>query len=200
MSKPLFVAIATGMALGAVTACHGSVSIGSPVPPSAASPKPQPSSVSAAPSDYTNLLIKATDIPTSGEQFTALAAVRNPFGKTGIEGRFTNASGSRQIGDTILIQPDPAEAATALTSLKRNINANMKVTSTPQQAAVGLDGMLYPGATPDGSQAVTTLLFAEGRADVILEFHSAPDDPVPPDAAIELGQKQDAALKQGLPG
>jgi hypothetical protein len=76
----------------------------------------------------------------------------------------------------------------------------MKVTSTPQQAAVGLDGMLYPGATPDGSQAVTTLLFAEGRADVILEFHSAPDDPVPPDAAIELGQKQDAALKQGLPG
>jgi hypothetical protein len=200
MSNPLLVVVATGTALGALTACHGSVSIGSPTPPSAMSPSSQSTSVKAAPTDYTNLLINAGDIPTNGEPFTALDPVRNPFGKTGIEGRFTNASGSRQIGDTILIQGDAAEAAAALTNYKANIDANMKVTGTPQQAGVGVDGMLYPGTSSDGSQAVTTLLFSEGRADVILEFHSAPDDPIPPDAAIEFGQKQDAAVKQGLPG
>ncbi len=144
-------------------------------------------------------MINASDIPTNGEPFTALDPVRNPFGKTGIEGRFTNASGSRQIGDTILMQGDAAQAAATLANYKKNIDANMKVTGTPQQADVGADGMLYPGTSSDGSQAVTTMLFTEGTADVILEFHSAPDDPIPPDAAIEVGQKQDTVLKQGLP-
>jgi hypothetical protein len=35
---------------------------------------------------------------------------------------------------------------------------------------------------------------------VSLEFDSAPNDSVPPDGAIEIGQKQDAAIKAGLPG
>jgi hypothetical protein len=200
MTNPLLVVVTAATALGTLTGCHGSVSIGSPAPSSAASAGSQSRSVTPAPTDYAKLLISASDIPTNGEPFTALDPVRNPFGKTGIEGRFTNASGSRQIGDTILVQPDPAEAASTLTNFKTNIDANMKVTGTPQPAAIGADGMLYPGTTPDGSQAVTSLLFTEGRADVILEFHSAPDDPIPPEAAVELGQKQDAAVKQGLSG
>jgi hypothetical protein len=200
MTNPLLVAAATATALGVISGCHGSVSIGTPSSSPATSTTSQSSSVSAAPTDYTNLLIDASDIPTNGEPFTALPPIRNPSGKSGVEGRFTNASGSRQIGDTILVQPDAASAAAALTNFKKNIDANMKVTGAPQPAAVGTDGMLYPGTSADGSQAVTTLLFSEGRADVILEFHSAPDDPIPPDAAVEVGQKQDAALKQGLPG
>ena len=200
MTKPLFVVVAAATALGTLTGCHGSVSIGSPATSSATTAGSQSRTVTPAPTDYAKLLISASDIPTNGEPFTALDPVPNPFGKTGIEGRFTNPSGSRQIGDTILVQPDPAQAAAALTNFKTNIDANMKVTGTPQPAAIGADGMLYPGTSADGSQSVTTLLFTQGRADVILEFHSAPDDPIPPDAAVEVGQKQDAAIRDALPG
>jgi hypothetical protein len=188
--------------LAAITSCHVSSSIGSS--PSSLSPSKsatsQSSSIQAKPADYTALLIKAGDIPTNGEPFMALDPVRNPFGTSGIEGRFTNQSGSRQIGDTIVVLHDATEAATTLGDFKKNIGANMTITGTPQSAAVGTGGMLYLGTTTDGSQAMSTLLFAEGKAVTILEFHSALDDPVPPDAAIELGQKQDSAIKQGLPG
>ena len=202
MRNRLVVAVAAVTVLGAVTGCHASFSTGS----SSSAPSPttsvtsKSSSSQAEPADYSALLIKATDIPTNGEPFMALAPVPHPFGKPGVEGRFTNQSGSRQIGDTILIQPDASEAATALEDFKKNIGANMTITGTPQPAAMGTGAMLYSGTTPDRSQAVTTLIFAEGKAVTILEFHSAPDDPVPPDAAIELGQKQDSAIKQALPG
>jgi hypothetical protein len=43
------------------------------------------------------------------------------------------------------------------------------------------------------------LLFTEGRVFVTLEFDGAPDDPVPPDGVIDVGGKQDAAVKNGLP-
>jgi hypothetical protein len=35
---------------------------------------------------------------------------------------------------------------------------------------------------------------------VTLEFDGKPEDPVPPAFATDLGQKQDAAIKSGLPG
>ena len=40
------------------------------------------------------------------------------------------------------------------------------------------------------------LLFTEGKAFTTLEFDSAPDDPVPPDGVIDLGQKQDTAIER----
>jgi hypothetical protein len=203
MKNPLVVGVATVMVLGAGSGCHVSSSPGSASPPASSSSvraTSQPSSITAQPGDYTGLLIKATDIPTNGEPFMALTPVQNPSGQPGVEGRFSNQSSSRQISDTILIQPDASHATTALENFKNNIGANMRITATPQPAAVGTGGMLYPGTTTDGSQSVTTLLFAEGKANVILEFHSSPDDPVPPDGAVELGQKQDSNIKQQLPG
>ncbi|HUJ83750.1 MAG TPA: hypothetical protein VLW83_17830 [Candidatus Acidoferrales bacterium] len=47
--------------------------------------------------------------------------------------------------------------------------------------------------------AVTVVLFAKGKALVDLEFDSAPNDPIDPGVATDLGRKQDAAIKNGLP-
>jgi hypothetical protein len=57
------------------------------------------------------------------------------------------------------------------------------------------------GTSPDGSSAVTVLLFTEDNAFVTLEFHSPPGDlnPVPPDFVDSVGQLQLDALKEGLP-
>ncbi len=43
------------------------------------------------------------------------------------------------------------------------------------------------------------LLFTEGKALVNLEFDSAPSDPIDTDIAKDIGRKQDAAIKKGLP-
>jgi hypothetical protein len=44
------------------------------------------------------------------------------------------------------------------------------------------------------------LLFNEGKALVNLEFDSSPNDPIDPGVATDIGRKQDAAIKSGLPG
>jgi hypothetical protein len=46
---------------------------------------------------------------------------------------------------------------------------------------------------------VTVLLFTEGKGFTTVEFDSAPDDPVPPEIVTDIGQKQDDAIKNGLP-
>jgi hypothetical protein len=47
---------------------------------------------------------------------------------------------------------------------------------------------------------MTVLVFTEGKALVTLEFDSAPNDPIDPVVALDIGRKQDAAIKHGLPG
>jgi len=59
--------------------------------------------------------------------------------------------------------------------------------------------MIVSGPSPDKSKAVTVLLFTEGKAFTTVEFDSAPDDPVPPEIVTDIGQKQDDAIKNGLP-
>jgi hypothetical protein len=198
MKTPIVVALAIAGLLGAVTGCHASFSMGSAAS-STTTVASKSGPTTAEPASYSKLLIDATDIPTDGEAFIAAPPKLNPDGHPGVTGQFRNPSGSRQIGDTILIQRDASQAAGVLAEFKKNIGANMQITGTTQPAAVGSGGMLYPGTSTDGSSAVTTLVFAEGKADVVVEFHSALNDPIPPDAAIELGQKQDDVLKTGLP-
>ena len=64
---------------------------------------------------------------------------------------------------------------------------------------LGTGGTTIAGTSPDGAKAVTILLFTEGRSIVTLEFDSAANDPVPPDFVTDVGQKQDSAIKSGLP-
>ncbi|MDT5053312.1 MAG: hypothetical protein QOF66_1678 [Mycobacterium sp.] len=59
--------------------------------------------------------------------------------------------------------------------------------------------MIVSGPSPDKSKAVTVLLFTEGKGFTTVEFDSAPDDPVPPEIVTDIGQKQDDAIKNGLP-
>ena len=154
-------------------------------------------SAAAEPSDYSTLLIKATDISVPDDTFTAMPVTPNPGGQPGVSGAFSNGAGTRVIGDTILILPDATAAATALDGAKSALGTN--VTGAPAPASVGSNAVIAAGASPDNSKAVTVLLFTEGKAFTTIEFDSAPDDPVPPEVVTDIGQKQDDAIKQGLP-
>jgi hypothetical protein len=172
-------------------------SSGSTSSTSAATSSPS-SSAQAAPADYTNLLIQASDIALPGDTFTAAPPTQNPNGKAGVATVFSNQGDTREIGDTILILPDPAGAATALDGAKSSLGSSV-TGGEPQPAEVGAGGTIVSGTSPDGSKSVTVVLFTEGKAFVTLEFDGKPDDPVPPDFATGIGQKQDAAIKSGLP-
>ncbi|MCV7410170.1 hypothetical protein H7K44_11175 [Mycobacterium florentinum] len=148
------------------------------------------------PPDYSALLIQPGDV---GGDFTAPEPpVLNSNNTTGVAQLFVNADNSRRIGDTILIVADPATAAAALENTKTNYAK--KVTGAWQPVDVGSNGAMISGTTQDNSQAIAVLLFTEGRALVNLEFDSAPNDPIDPEIAIDVGRKQDAAVKNGLHG
>jgi hypothetical protein len=144
------------------------------------------------------LLIKADDITAPGDTFTAQAPTLNPGGKDGVATVFANQGDTRQIGDTILVLPDASAASTALDGSIGALGSTV-TGGTPQSAPIGSSGTVIAGTSPDGSKSVTVLLFTEGRAFVTLEFDGAPNDPVPMAGVTDVGQKQDAAIKAGLP-
>jgi hypothetical protein len=187
---------------GAVAGCGSKSSTTSSSSSSSASSSKQATStsasVSAEPSDYSALLIKATDIVVPNDTFSAQPAIPNPGAQPGVAGSFTNAAGTRVIGDTIMILPDASAASTALDGALSALGNN--VTGTPQSASVGSNGVIASGPSPDNSKFVAVLLFTEGKAFTTIEFDSAPNDPVPPEVVTDIGQKQDDAIKKGLPG
>jgi hypothetical protein len=199
--------VATGLVVssmllsGAVAGCGDKSSSTSSSTSSAASSSKQATSTSASaaaePSDYSTLLIKATDIDVPSDTFSATPPTSNPGGQPGVAGSFTNTAGSRVIGDTIMILPDSSAASTALDGAVSSLGSN--VTGAPQSASVGSNGVIATGTSPDNSKAVTVLLFTEGKAFTTIEFDSAADDPVPPEVVTDIGQKQDDAIKKGLP-
>jgi hypothetical protein len=148
------------------------------------------------PTDYGFLLIKPSDI--GGDLTSPQPPVQNPNNAPGVAQLFANADNSRRIGDTILIVADPATAAAGVDNTKANYAG--KVSGTWQPVDVGSNGAIISGTSPDNAQAVTVLLFTEGKALVNLEFQSAPNDPIDPAVATDIGRKQDAAIKSGLPG
>jgi hypothetical protein len=196
--------IATVAVGAAVTGCGGSNKATSP---SASTTSSTPAASSAGPSavsppspgqptDYSALLIRPSDI---GEGITApQPPVLNPNNATGVAQLFANADNSRRIGVTILIVADPTVAPAALDNTKGNYAS--KVSGTWQPVDVGSNGAMISGTSPDNSQAVTVLLFSEGKALVNLEFDSAPNDPIDPGMAADIARKQDTAIKNGLRG
>jgi hypothetical protein len=156
------------------------------------------SSAPAQPTDFTGLLIQATDI-SAPEPFNGRTPTNNPGGQPGVATTFSTQDGSHVIRDTIQVFADPAAATNALNSAKAGQSNSIKNPQT-DSANVGTDGTTLSGNTPDGSKGVTTLLFTEGRALVTLEFDGPPGMLPPPDFVIDVGQKQDAAVKKGLRG
>jgi hypothetical protein len=120
--------------------------------------------------------------------------IQNPNGQPGVAQLFSNQNDTRHIGDTILILPDADQAVSELDQEKAAVG-NMVTGGTPAPAAMSTGGTMVSGTSPDGSKAVTVLLFTEGKAFTNLEFDSAPNDPVPPQFVTDVGQKQDTAIK-----
>lgn len=118
--------------------------------------------------------------------------------RAGVAQLFANTDSSRRLWDTIVVAADPSSAAAELATTQRSYNG--KVSGSWQPLAVGANGTMISGTSPDNSQAMTVLVFTEGKALVTLEFDSAPNDPIDPAFALDVGRKQDAAIKNGLPG
>src|ERR1700693_1026913 len=194
---------ATSMVVGvSVVGCAGNKSSTTSSSGSAASSgssSAASSSSSAAAADYTALLIKASDITLPGDTFTGQPPIQNPNGQPGVAQIFGNQNDTRHVGDTILILPDADQAVSELDEEKAALG-NMVTGGAPAPAAVGTGGTMVSGTAPEGSKAVTVLLFTEGRAFVNLEFDSPLNDPVPPQFVTDVGQKQDTAIKNGLHG
>jgi hypothetical protein len=153
-------------------------------------------STSAAPGDYSSLLIAPADVGTNAAPQGP--AQLNPGGNPGVGQVFASPDGARRVVDTILVFPD---AATAESNFESN-NATMSeaVTGAPAPAPVGTKGSIATGTSPDGTKAVTVVMFTDGRALVNMSFESAPEDGVPQEIALQIAQKQDDAVKAGLPG
>lgn len=156
-------------------------------------------SPSAQPADYTNLLMKASDIPAGNDAFTMQQPELNPDGKPGVAAAYVNRAGTRRIDDTILVLPSESSASDGLDATKTSSESAV-AGATTQPVDVGSRAVTISGTTPDGTKAVTILLFTEGRTLTTLEFSSAAGDVVRPAIVATIGQKQDAAIKAGLPG
>lgn len=167
----------------------------SAAPSSAASPTS--STGAAQPSDYSNLLIKATDIVVPGDTFTLTQTLPVP-NPAGTEGLFTNQGASRKVDDTIYVYPDAGAASQALDQSAKGIQ-ELSVKAAPTPADVGTGGQMAVGPSPDGSKSKAIVMFTEGKVFAVLEFESAPNDPLQPDFVLDLAKKQDAAIKSGLP-
>ncbi len=168
--------------------------------PSTSSPSSTgPSAVTGPPPgqpiDYSPLLIQPSDI--GGDFATPQAPVLNPNNAPGVAQLYANSDNSRRIGVTILIVANPAIAAAGAANTRANYGG--KVSGSWQPIDVGSNGAILSGTSPDKSQAVTVLLFTEGRALVNMEFDSAPDDPIDIAVASEIGRQQDDLIKAGLP-
>lgn len=188
------------VAASAVAACSGDKAAGPSSPgPSATTPSAGPATVTSPSAgqavDYSALLIQPSDL--GGDFIAPQPPVLNPNNSAGVAQLFTNADNSRRIGDTILIVADPAAAAAGVDNSKANYAS--KVTGTWQPVDVGSNGTMISGTAKDNSQAISVLLFTEGKALVNLEFDSAPTDPIDAGVATDIGRKQDTAIKNGLP-
>ena len=153
------------------------------------------SSVAAEPSDYSALLMPATDVGDDAK--TAGPAQLNPGGNPGVGQVYLSPDGTNRVIDTILVFPDAAAADSNFTSNKATLNEI--VTGAPEPLDIGTNGVIAAGTSPDGSKAVTVVMFSEGQALVHLSFEGAPGDNIPAEMAHDIASKQDEAVKAGLP-
>ena len=192
-SQTVVVGLAAATALAVSVAGCGGSQTSSPTKSGSTTSK-----VSAQPTDYTNLLIQATDIDAP-VAFTASPPTQNPNGQPGVATVFSTQDGSHAIKDTIQVLADPGAATNALTAAKGTQAGAIKDPST-DAAKVGAGGTALSGNAPDHSKGVTILLFTEGKAFVTLEFDGPIDTLAPQDFVNDVGQKQDDAVKKGLGG
>jgi hypothetical protein len=145
----------------------------------------------AQPGDFSTLPVDPNLI-TDSLAYNAAPLVFNPNGQPGVQAVYTHRDGSRQITSTILVLPDAQAADVALDGGRM---VSKVANSQTAQAAVGSQGTIVSGTSPDGSKSVTVLSFVEGNTATTIEFDGAPKDPAPSDLVLELGRKQDTAIR-----
>jgi hypothetical protein len=145
----------------------------------------------AQPGDFSTLPVDPNLI-TDSLAYNAAPLVFNPNGQPGVQAVYTHRDGSRQITSTILVLPDTQAADVALDGGRI---VSKVANSQTAQAAVGSKGTIVSGTSPDGSKSVTVLSFVEGNTATTIEFDGAPKDPAPSDLVLELGRKQDTAIR-----
>jgi hypothetical protein len=142
------------------------------------------------------LLIRPTNIVVPGDTFTLTRTASDPT-QPGISGEFTNLNGTRKVVVMIGIDPDVAAASRDNDSNAKSLDALVKGTPTPADAGIG--GMMAVATSPDGSKSAAVVVFAEGKAALLINFESALNDPLQPDFVLDVARKQDAAITAGLP-
>jgi hypothetical protein len=147
----------------------------------------------AQPGDFSTLPVDPNLI-TDSLAYNAAPPVFNPDGQPGVEAVYTHRDGSRQITSTILVLPDPQAATAALDGARAQL-AGKVANGNTQPVAVGSGATMLTGMSPDGTKSVTVLSFTEGNAAATIEFDGAPKDPAPSDLVLELGRKQDTAIR-----
>jgi hypothetical protein len=147
----------------------------------------------AQPGDFSTLPVDQNLI-TDSLAYNAAPLVFNPNGQPGVSAVYNHRDGSRQITTTVLVLPD-AQAATGALDGQRASLAGEVVNGKTEPAEVGSDGTMVSGMSPNGSQSVTVLSFTQGNAATTIEFTGAPNDPAPADLVLELGRKQDTAIR-----
>lgn len=194
---------ATAVLIGAaVVGCGGdkspTASSGSASTSSAAASSGAPTSAApGAPADYSNLLIKPSDV---GPNATVDGPPsQNPSGITGVGQVFKNPDGKRTIVDTIAVFPDTATATQTAANMRDVVGK--KVNGQQQPIDVGTNGFLVigQGTDPANPMEISEAVFVEGRAMVDLESDCVIGNPTPADVMLDLARKQDAAVKAGLP-
>jgi hypothetical protein len=194
---PIGMAVAAVIALAAA-GCGGSdqsspstkESVISPSLATTSAPSP-----TAAETDYGSLLIKPSDI---GPDATADGPpIANPGGTPGTGQTFKTSDGNRVVVVTIAVFPDAAAAAQIIQPMKDTIAD--KVDGQQKPVDVGSNGFMVEGPAKKKSMEVSEVVFTQGRALVDLEYDSAPGNPAPSDAVLDVARKQAAAVEQGLP-
>lgn len=99
---------------------------------------------------------------------------------------------SSDSGDT----PVSESGANGIAVLFANTDDTRELGGTATPVQLGDGGTVVSG-TQNG-KASTVLVFQQGKALVVMQFDSAPDDPVPADLITAVGQKQADAIKSGL--
>jgi hypothetical protein len=148
----------------------------------------------ASADDYTALLIHPNQV-TDSNAYSAGPAIMDPNGQPGAQMVYTHRDGTRVITDTVLVLPDPAAAAAALSAAQGDSGiTNPKSSSVP----VGTGGTVLTGTAANG-QSVSLLLFTQGNMATTVAFDGPAKDPVPQDLVVEFGQQQDSAIKAWQP-
>jgi hypothetical protein len=145
----------------------------------------------AQPGDFGTLPVDPNLI-TDSFAYNAAPPVFNPNGQPGVETTYTHRDGSRTITSTILVLPDAQAATSALDGARAQLAV---ANGTSQPAAVGSGATMLTGMSADGAKSVTVLSFTEGNTATTIEFAGAAKDPAPEDLVLELGRKQDTAIR-----